>query len=141
VEAHTRTLFQVAATLGQQAHRALGLGTTDLSALQALDRLAGEPVRVGRLSAAPGLSSASTTELVDRLERRGFVRRERDPRDRRQVLLVLEPAARRIAEELLAPWQHRIRAAAATLTEDDRRVVAGYLAHLLDGPPTDPPAQ
>jgi len=135
----TRALLRAAAVVGQQAHRALGLGATDVAALQALDHVAGGPIRVGRLSFVLGLSSAATTELVDRLERVGLVRRERDPRDRRQVLLVLEPAARGVGEQVLAPWGSRIHAAAAALDEQGQRAVTRYLSQLLDDPKSAPP--
>ncbi len=39
----------------------------------------------GELAEATGLSSAATTTLLDRLERKGFVQRERDTVDRRKV--------------------------------------------------------
>lgn len=41
----------------------------------------------GRLSVAVGLRPAATTTLIDRLERRGLVRRVRSVDDRRQVLV------------------------------------------------------
>ncbi|MFI7424596.1 MarR family transcriptional regulator [Nonomuraea sp. NPDC049684] len=40
-----------------------------------------------------GLNSAGTTAVVDRLERLGHVRRERDTRDRRRVLLKVDESA------------------------------------------------
>jgi DNA-binding MarR family transcriptional regulator len=42
----------------------------------------------------------STTELADRLERRGLVRRTRDARDRRLVLLELTPEGREVYERI-----------------------------------------
>ena len=64
--------------------RALGLNPTDL---RCLDWLVDGEKTAGELSAGTGLSSAATTALVDRLEQRGFVRRLRDPDDRRRVLV------------------------------------------------------
>lgn len=43
----------------------------------------------------------STTELADRLERRGYVRRIRDQRDRRLVLLELTDEGRRLVTDIL----------------------------------------
>lgn len=72
-----------------------GLHPTDLRALiHLLDAArAGEVVTPGRLGAALRLNSAGTTGLVDRLERLGLVRRERDPADRRKVRLLVEERA------------------------------------------------
>jgi DNA-binding MarR family transcriptional regulator len=66
----------------------LGLNRTDL---RCLDWLVDRPRSVGELSRATGLSSAATTTLVDRLEAKGFVRRVRDPDDRRKVLVEMTP--------------------------------------------------
>ncbi|MFD4655718.1 MarR family transcriptional regulator [Kitasatospora sp. NPDC058444] len=77
-----------------------GLHPTDLRALiHLLDAArAGEVVTPGRLGAALGLNSAGTTGLVDRLERLGLIRRERDPRDRRRVRLLVEDRAMELGE-------------------------------------------
>lgn len=64
--------------------RALGLNTTDL---RCLDWLVDRPRTAGEIAAATGLSSAATTTLIDRLERKGYVRRVPDPSDRRRVLV------------------------------------------------------
>jgi DNA-binding MarR family transcriptional regulator len=41
----------------------------------------------GELSKATGLTSGSTTALIDRLEKAGYVARERDPNDRRKQIV------------------------------------------------------
>jgi DNA-binding MarR family transcriptional regulator len=68
--------------------RAIGLNPTDL---RCLDWLVDGPKSAGELSAGTGLSSAATTTLIDRLERKGFVQRVRDPGDRRRVLVEMTP--------------------------------------------------
>lgn len=55
--------------------------------LRCLDWLSGGRMSAGELSRATGLSSAATTSMIDRLERKGFVRRVRGEEDRRQVLV------------------------------------------------------
>ncbi|MET8628995.1 MarR family transcriptional regulator [Kitasatospora sp. NPDC004669] len=77
-----------------------GLHPTDLRALiHLLDAArAGEVVTPGRLGEALRLNSAGTTGLVDRLERLGLIRRERDPRDRRKVRLVVEERAMELGQ-------------------------------------------
>jgi len=72
-----------------------GLHATDLRALiHLLDAArAGTAATPGWLGTQLGLNSASVTALVDRLERAGHVRRERDSRDRRRVLLAVEDKA------------------------------------------------
>lgn len=66
--------------------RSLGLNPTDL---RCLDWLTDGPMSAGELARATGLSSAATTTLLDRLEDREFVQRQRDPDDRRRVVVEL----------------------------------------------------
>ena len=73
----------------------LGLHPTDLQCLNLLT-LEGAPVTTGRIAAMTGLTTGSATRLVDRLEKAGYVVRERDARDRRRVLVATVPE--RIAE-------------------------------------------
>ena len=64
--------------------RVLDLNPVDL---RCLDWLTDGPMPASRLAEATGLSSAATTSMIDRLERKGFVRRVRHDTDRRQVLV------------------------------------------------------
>lgn len=58
-------------------------------------RSAGEPVRMSDLANRALISRPSTTRIVDRLMRRGWVERRHDERDRRVVLVRLTPEGRR----------------------------------------------
>ncbi|MCX5525768.1 MarR family transcriptional regulator [Streptomyces bobili] len=73
----------------------LGLHPTDLQCLNLLS-LEREPVTTGRVAELTGLTTGSATRLVDRLEKAGYVVRERDAADRRRVLVATVPE--RIAE-------------------------------------------
>lgn len=53
------------------------------------------------LSRRVGIETASSTTVLDALEKRGFIRRERDARDRRNVRVFLEPAGAEIEAKLL----------------------------------------
>ncbi|MGW7268677.1 MarR family winged helix-turn-helix transcriptional regulator [Streptomyces sp. NPDC054842] len=73
----------------------LKLHPTDLQCLNLLS-LEEAPVTTGRIAELTGLTTGSATRLVDRLERAGYVVRERDAVDRRRVLVATVPE--RIAE-------------------------------------------
>ncbi|KOG28545.1 MarR family winged helix-turn-helix transcriptional regulator [Streptomyces resistomycificus] len=73
----------------------LRLHPTDLQCLNLLTLESG-PVTTGRVAELTGLTTGSATRLVDRLERAGYVVRERDASDRRRVLVTMVPE--RIAE-------------------------------------------
>jgi DNA-binding MarR family transcriptional regulator len=75
---------------------AIGVNLTDLSCLDALSNSG--PLTAGQLAERTGLSSGAMTTALDRLERAGFARRERDPSDRRRVMVQLTEAAYGIAD-------------------------------------------
>jgi len=85
------------------ASQRLGLGGTDVRFLTLLD-LHG-PLTPGRLAALTGLTTGSVTGVIDRLERGGFVSRERDGTDRRKVRVVPVPEA---AARLAAEWHDNL---------------------------------
>ncbi|GAA3993465.1 MarR family transcriptional regulator [Allokutzneria multivorans] len=64
----------------------MGLSVTDHKCLD-LARRAEGPVTAGRIAELSGLSTGAVTGVIDRLERARFVRRVRDPHDRRKVLV------------------------------------------------------
>lgn len=78
----------------------LDLNPTDL---RCLDWLTEGPMSAGELTDATGLSSAATTTLLDRLENKGYVRRQRDTTDRRKVLVELTPEGAERLYKLYGP--------------------------------------
>ncbi len=58
------------------------------------------PPRSGDLAQRTGLTTGAITGVIDRLEKAGFVRRGKDPGDRR--LVIIEPFAEKI-EKVIAP--------------------------------------
>ena len=85
--------------------RAHGLHDTDVRALIHLldaDR-AGVPATPGWLGAQLGLSSPSTTALIDRLESAGHVVRQRSSADRRKVEIRVSDQAVALGWEFFGP--------------------------------------
>ncbi|RDI31199.1 DNA-binding MarR family transcriptional regulator [Lentzea flaviverrucosa] len=64
----------------------MGLSATDEKCLDLAMRADG-PLTAGRIADLSGLSTGAVTGVIDRLERAGYVRRVRDPHDRRKVLV------------------------------------------------------
>jgi DNA-binding MarR family transcriptional regulator len=81
--------------------RLLGVNRTDGRCLDVIDQRPG--LTAGELATAVGLSPGAVTTALDRLERRGFVRRTRDPEDRRRVMVELTKEANRAAWEAYGP--------------------------------------
>ena len=80
-----------------------GLSRGEVGALSAL-RIAGPPYRLSPTRLAKGLmlSSAGITSRIDRLERRGLVRRLDDPDDRRGVIIELTDEGREVVDAAVA---------------------------------------
>lgn len=71
---------------GQTVANVAGISGSDLECLDFLN-LEGR-VTAGRLAEVTGLTTGAITGVVDRLEKAGLVRRERDEADRRKVFIV-----------------------------------------------------
>jgi DNA-binding MarR family transcriptional regulator len=84
------------------------------------------------------LSSAGITSRLDRLERRGYVKRRRHPDDRRGVLVELTDAGREVLDQAVRANTGREQELVANLTKQEQRALAGLLKKLLAGlePPT-----
>src|SRR5258707_2201594 len=74
---------------GQTVASSGGIAGSDLECLDFLN-LEGR-VTAGRLAEVTGLTTGAITGVVDRLEKAGLVRRERDPDDRRKVFIATVP--------------------------------------------------
>ncbi|MEU3888728.1 MarR family transcriptional regulator [Streptomyces sp. NPDC029041] len=111
-----------------------GLHPTDVRALIHLLDAGREGVRAtpGWLGAQLGVNSASTTALVDRLERLHLVRRERDTEDRRRVLLVVRDEAVRLGWSFFGPLIHEMVAAMRSFDEAELAVVRRFLLAMRD---------
>jgi DNA-binding MarR family transcriptional regulator len=68
---------------------AAGLSMTDFDVLIRLVRSPGHQLRMTDLASQTALSTSGITRVVDRLEKRGLVRRESCPSDRRGAFAVL----------------------------------------------------
>ncbi|HEV8192695.1 MAG TPA: MarR family transcriptional regulator, partial [Ktedonobacterales bacterium] len=68
----------------------IGMNVTDLQVADILDVTG--PTTAGRLAELTGLTTGAITQMLDRLEKDGVVRRERDPEDGRRVIVRLAPS-------------------------------------------------
>lgn len=82
----------------------------------------------GSLALAVALSPATLTGILDRLEVRGLVSRERRPEDKRRVLVSLTPIGRQMAQELPSPLQDRFSERMTELSADEQAAIRAALA-------------
>jgi DNA-binding MarR family transcriptional regulator len=96
-----RTMGARSVMLSQVTASRLGISPTDLETMDILGTHG--PLTAGRLAELTGLTTGAITGVVDRLERAGFVRRERDANDRRRVIVHLVPDRARRVGKLYQP--------------------------------------
>src|SRR5215470_5290693 len=78
----TQTVF-----LHQAIAQTVGLNATDTKCIDLILSHPDGTMTAGELSQKTGLTTGAITHILDRLERRHFIARARDARDRRKVLI------------------------------------------------------
>jgi DNA-binding MarR family transcriptional regulator len=111
-----------------------GLNRGEVGALSAL-RISGPPHRLSPTRLARGLmlSSAGVTSRIDRLERRGFVRRLADPNDRRGVIIELTDEGLAVVDGAVAANSASDRQLLERLDPQEVAQLEGLLRKLLSG--------
>lgn len=102
-----------------------GINRTDL---RHLDLLLDGPLSAGQLSERSGLSPAAMTTLIDRLERKGYVRRLRDVTDRRRVFVEVTDLAREVAWEAYGPVVQDTKALLREYSDDQLTAMRDFLS-------------
>ena len=89
------------------------------------------PLSLGAVSDSLGLSLPAISRAVDALVRRGEVKREADPRDRRSKLVTVTARGRATCERLLALRLAGIRTFVAELEPAEQQALADALSPVL----------
>ncbi len=84
----------------------------------------GGPLSMSAVAEALDVSQASATGIIDRMEERGLVHRQRDDEDRRIVAIHLADAGAAVSAQLLERRRAHLREILAELSEDD---IAAFL--------------
>jgi DNA-binding MarR family transcriptional regulator len=92
-----------------------GLSAQQHQALLAIKAASGKPVTAGLLAERLGIRHHSAVGLLDRLEEKALIKRERNAADRRQVLILLAPRAERMLAQLSAAHQRELKRVAPLL--------------------------
>lgn len=111
-----------------QAAEKAGLGLTDMQMLHML-QLYG-PSTPSQLGVWTRLSSGGVTVALDRLEKGGYLRRERNPADRRSLLIALIPARLRKVAAMYEGVEKETRRLLATLPQSDLEAVVRFFETL-----------
>jgi DNA-binding MarR family transcriptional regulator len=115
--------------MGTAAADKIGINATDLNCLNILS-FSGH-MTAGELARATGLTTASITGVVDRLEEAGFVTRERDPHDRRRVVVQinLDRAMNDVAQ-VFVPMLRAWREMASRYSDDELRLIVDFYGRM-----------
>ncbi|MFB4354745.1 MarR family transcriptional regulator [Microbacterium sp. LS_15] len=118
--------------LSLASRRYMRLNDTDMRALHYLIVCANKGVTAtpGGIATHLGISTASTTKLLDRLERGGHIRRAPHPTDRRALAITITPETRQAAMDTVGAQQAKRFYSAARLTRDERDVVIRFLTDM-----------
>jgi DNA-binding MarR family transcriptional regulator len=118
----------------RRTREAMSMGENDLLVLRYLLRAAGQDRHVtpAELTRYLGVSTASTTAIIDRLERSGHVTRVPHPTDRRSVRIVATAASDHEVRATLGSMHSRMMAAVAEMTPEECDVVIACLGRLQD---------
>ncbi len=125
-----RTSSVCLAELDRRHKSAIGnLSSSGWQALAVIEG-AGEPLPPKMIGERLLLTSGSITSLLDTLERRGFVRREPHPDDRRKLLVNITDEARKLVDLMLAQVHATSMDVMAGISEVDREHLIQTLAKL-----------
>ena len=102
-----------------------GLTATEEKALDLLDRYG--PLTGRQLAQRSALAPASVTNLLDRLEAKGFARRTRNPADGRSVLIEATPD--RVADlgPLFTDWVGELEDLSGRYSDAELRAITDFL--------------
>jgi DNA-binding MarR family transcriptional regulator len=114
----------------QQACSALGLSSTESEVLNLLG-LEGSRT-AGAIARATGLSSGTITGVLDRLEERGYIRRERHRTDRRKVVVTADPDALARVGRMFDGHEQTLASMLGDYDIDKLETVAEFLARLTE---------
>ena len=80
----------------------------------------------GRLAELTGLTTGAVTGVIDRMEKAGFVRRERDDSDRRKVFIAVVPETAARIGRLYVPMQQSMQKVWSRYSEEELRLLLRF---------------
>lgn len=118
----------------RRTRASMGMGETDMLAIRhlLLAQRQHRELTAGDLAGLLQISTASTTALIDRLERSGHARRERHPEDRRSTRVIATTATDDDVRATLGSMHRGMLAVADSLSPAEAEVVARFLAGMID---------
>ena len=120
----------------QQIADRVGLRLSDMQCINALELMG--PSTPGELARFTGLTTGGVTVMLDRLEKGGYLKREPNPRDRRSVLVRLNPAKVRTMQGFYQEVNQRMAALLDDTPERELRSVLNFLSKMNESRVEEP---
>ncbi len=116
----------------RRTRESMSMGENDLLVLRYLlkARQKDQLVSPGELARYLGVSTASMTAIIDRLEKSGHVRRERHATDRRSIYVIPTVDTDEEVRKTLGDMHERMLAAVIDMSPDEATIVMDTLARL-----------
>ena len=118
--------------MSDDSRHTMKLGDNDMKAMRFIivSTNQGKGVTPGMIADHLGISTASTTKLLDRLEKAGHVTRAPHPTDRRAMVITVNPAAHAEVQEKVGRLHAKRFDVAARLTAKEKDTVIRFLDDL-----------
>jgi DNA-binding MarR family transcriptional regulator len=113
----------------QNAAHSLGVVHTDFKTADILNETG--PLTAGELAKVTGLSTGSVTALIDRLELAGYVRREKDPNDRRRVLIAPIEERKAVIKEHYLPLNKAMTELCSKYNEEEISLIIDFIENTI----------
>jgi DNA-binding MarR family transcriptional regulator len=122
------------AAMRRRTRESMSMGENELLVLRYLLKATGEgrSVSPSELTRYLGVSTASTTAIIDRLEKSGHVTRVPHPSDRRSILVVATEKSDAEVRATLGKMHERMMSAVIDMTPEESAVVVATLARLQE---------
>lgn len=127
LEMHQEEL-RLAALFDERLARSVKLHPTDLQSLRYV--LSQGLVTAGALKDHTGLTTGAITNVIDRLEKLGYVRREIDTKDRRKVLVKAQLQKLRRINLQEARMSSQMQLALAAYTLEELAIIKDFLMNM-----------
>jgi DNA-binding MarR family transcriptional regulator len=127
MERATKTLSGQNLAVSQAIAERLGINVSDLECLTLARAAEHGGVTAGDLATATHLTSGAITGVIDRLERAGLVRRDRDAGDRRKVIVRPTACTEEQVPPLFEPIHRAMTAMWESYSEEQLALILDFL--------------
>lgn len=127
-------LRDVERELSEKSREFMKLNETDMNALHFLimNHNNARKTTIKHLSEYLGITSASTTKMLDRLEQANHIARKSNPKDRRSTYIEITPDSHEAARAAMGRHQASRIVSLLKLSPEERKIVANFLLDMAN---------